>query len=93
LPISYRQNDKLTVKEGKLFKNNGHKFFSNNHLTVRAKHTQSRRHISPVANRIINNQDGGIILISIQDNGLMDGMMLSKAHQEYLVTNIIDTFN
>ena len=62
-------------------------------LSNRAKHTQSRHHISPVANGMINNEDRGIILMGIQDNGLIDGFMLSKVQQEHLVTNIIDTFN
>jgi hypothetical protein len=42
---------------------------------------------------MINNEDGGIILMDVQDNGLIDGLMLSKAQQEHLVTNIIDTFD
>ncbi len=62
-------------------------------LSIRAKHTQSRRHISPVANGMINNEDRGIILMGVQDNGLINGLMLSKAQQEYLVTNIVDTVN
>jgi hypothetical protein len=62
-------------------------------LSIRAKHTQSRRHISPVACGMINNEDGGIILMGVQDNGLIDGLMLSKAQQEHLVTNIVDTFD
>jgi len=36
-------------------------------LSIRAKHTQSRRHISPVANGMINNEDGGLILNGVQD--------------------------
>jgi hypothetical protein len=62
-------------------------------LSIRAKHTQSRRHISPVACGMLNNEDGGIILMGVQDNGLIDGLMLSKAQQEHLVANIIDTFD
>ena len=31
--------------------------------------------------------------MGVQDNGLIDGLMLSKAQQEHLVTNIIDTFD
>jgi hypothetical protein len=42
-------------------------------LSIRAKHTQSRCHISPVANGMINNEDRGIILMGVQDNGLIDG--------------------
>jgi len=42
---------------------------------------------------MINNEDGGIILMGIQDNGLIDGLMLSKAQQEHLVANIVDTFD
>jgi hypothetical protein len=61
-------------------------------LSIIAKHTQSCRHISPVPCGMINNEDGGIILMGIQDNGLIDGLMLSKAQQEHLVTNIVDTF-
>ena len=62
-------------------------------LSIRAKHTQSRHHILPVANGLINNEDGGIILMGVQDNGLIDGLMLSKSQQEHLVTNIFDTFD
>ncbi len=36
-------------------------------LSIRAKHTQFRRHISPVANGMINNEDGGLILNGVQD--------------------------
>jgi predicted HTH transcriptional regulator len=42
---------------------------------------------------MINNEDGGIILMGVQDNGLIDGLMLSKAQQEHLVANISDTFD
>ena len=62
-------------------------------LSIRAKHTQSRHHILPVANGLINNEDGGIILMGVQDSGLIDGLMLSKSQQEHLVTNIFDTFD
>jgi predicted HTH transcriptional regulator len=92
LPLSYHRHDQFTVKEGKLVKFKGHKSFAIEQLSVRAKHTQSRRHISPVACGMINNEDGGIILMGVQDNGLIDGLMLSKAQQEHLVKNIIDTF-
>ena len=60
-------------------------------LSIRAKYTQSRRQISPVVNGMINNEDGGLLLIGVQENGLIDGLMLSKFQQEHLVTNIIDT--
>jgi len=93
LPLSYRWHDQFTVKEGKLIKYKGHKSFAIEQLSVRAKHTQSRRHISPVACGMINNEDGGIILMGVQDNGLIDGLMLSKAQQEHLVANISDTFD
>jgi hypothetical protein len=93
LPLSYRRHDQFTVKEGKLVEYKGHKSFSMEQLSIRAKHTQSRRHISPVACGMLNNEDGGIILMGVQDNGLIDGLMLSKAQQEHLVANIIDTFD
>ncbi len=31
--------------------------------------------------------------MGVQDNRLIDGLMLSKAQQEHLVTNIVDTFH
>jgi hypothetical protein len=93
LPLSYRRHDQFTVKEGKLVEYKGHKSFAIEQLSVRAKHTQSRRHISPVACGMINNEDGGIILMGVQDNGLIDGLMLSKAQQEHLVANNVDTFD
>ncbi len=31
--------------------------------------------------------------MGVQDNGLIDGLMLSKAQQEHLVANIVDTFD
>jgi len=48
-------------------------------LFITTKHTQTRSHISPVANGMINNEDGGIILMCVQENKLIDGLMLSKA--------------
>ena len=90
-PFSYRRHDQFTVKEGKLVKYKGHKSFSMQQLSIRAKHTQSRRQISPVANGMINNEDGGLLLIGVQENGLIDGLILSKSQQEHLVTNITDT--
>ena len=66
-PFSYRRHDQFTVKEGQFFKYKGHKSFSMQQLSNRAKHTQSRCHISPVANGMINNEDGGLIL-----NGVLD---------------------
>jgi hypothetical protein len=93
LPLTYHRHDQLTVQEGKLVEYKGHRSFTIEQLSVRAKHTQSRRHISPVACGMINNEDGGIILMGVQDNGLIDGLMLSKAQQEHVVTNIIDTFD
>ncbi len=42
---------------------------------------------------MINNEDGGIILIGVQDNGLIDGLVLSNAQQEHVVANIINTFD
>ena len=42
---------------------------------------------------MINNEDGGIILMGVQDNGLIDGLMLSNAQQEHVVANIINTFD
>jgi len=42
---------------------------------------------------MINNEDGGLILMGVQDNGLIDGLILSKSQQEHLVTNIIDMFD
>jgi hypothetical protein len=93
LPFSYRRHDQFNVTEGKLVEYKGHKSFSMEQLSIRAKHTQSRRHISPVACGMLNNEDGGIILMGVQDNGLIDGLMLSKAQQEHLVANIINTFD
>ncbi len=43
-------------------------------LSIKAKHTQPHRHISPVANGMINNEDGGIILMGVHDNGLIYGL-------------------
>jgi hypothetical protein len=77
----------------KLVEYEGHKSLAIEQLSIIVKHTQSRCHISPVANGMINNEDGSIILIGVQDNGLIDGLMLSKAQQEHLVTNIINTFD
>jgi hypothetical protein len=54
-------------------------------LSIRAKHNQSRRHISPVANGMINNEDGGIIHMGVQDNGLIDNLMLSKHNKNTLL--------
>ena len=45
-------------------------------LSIRAKYTQSRRNISPVAKGMINNEDGGIIIMGVHDNGLIYGLML-----------------
>jgi len=84
LPFSYRRHDRFTIKGGKLVEYKGHKSFLIGKLPIRAKHTQSRRHISPVANGMI---------MGVQDNGLIDGLMLSKSQQEQLVTNIIDMFD
>ncbi len=92
-PFSYRWHDQFIIKEGKLVEYEGHKSFAMEQLSIRVKHTQSRRHISPVANGMINNEDGGVILIGVQDKGLIDDLMLSKAQQEHLVTNIIDNFD
>jgi hypothetical protein len=91
LPLSYHRHDQFTVKEGKLVEYKGHRSFAIGQLSVRAKHTQSCRHISPVACGMINY--GGIILMGVQDNGLIDGLMLSKAQQDHVVVNIIDTFD
>ena len=93
LPLFYHRHDQLTVKEGKLVEYKGHRSFAIEQLSIRAKHTQSCCHISPVACGMINNKDGGIILMGVQDNGLIDGLMLSKAQQEHVVTNIVDTFD
>jgi hypothetical protein len=86
-------HDQFTIKDGKLVEYKGHKSFAMEQLSIRAKHTQPCHHISPVANGMINNEDGGIILMGVQDNRWIDGLMLSKAQQEHLVTNIIDTFD
>jgi predicted HTH transcriptional regulator len=42
---------------------------------------------------MINNEDGGLILMGVQDNGLINGLILSKSQQEHLVTNIVDMFD
>jgi hypothetical protein len=83
--ISYRQQDQFSVKEGKLVKYKGHKSVTMEQLSIRAKHTQSRRHISPVANGMINNEDGGINHMGVQDNGLIDNLMLSKHNKNTLL--------
>jgi predicted HTH transcriptional regulator len=93
VPLSYRWHDQFTIREGKFVEYERNKSFAMEQLSITVKHTQSHCHISPVANGMINNEDRGIILIGVQDKGLIDGLMLSNAQQEHLVMNIIDTFD
>ena len=78
------------VKEGKLVEYKGHTSFTIERPSVWAKHTPSCRQILPVANRIINK---GIIIMGVQDNRLIYGLILSKVKHDHLVTNIVDTFD
>jgi len=54
---------------------------------------QTKRHISSVANGMLNNEKGGIILLGVHDDKCIEGFSLSGSQQQHIVLNIVDTFN
>jgi hypothetical protein len=67
--------------------------FSYEQLPVKAKRLQTKRHISSVANGMLNNEKGGIILMGVHDDKRIEGFTLSRAQQQHIILSIFDTFN
>ena len=42
---------------------------------------------------MLNNEKGGIILLGVHDDKCIEGFSLSRYQQQYIVLNIVDTFN
>jgi hypothetical protein len=92
MPSFYRHGIFLVDKDDDIeFK--GHLAFSYEQLPVRAKRLQMNRHISSVANGMLNNEKGGIILMGVHDDKRIEGFSLSRAQQQHIVLGIINTFN
>jgi hypothetical protein len=92
MPSFYR-HDIFLVDEDNDVKFKGHLAFSYEQLPVRAKRLHTKRHISSVANRMLNNKKGGIILMGVNDDKRIEGFTLSRAQQQHIVLSIVDTFN
>jgi hypothetical protein len=90
---SFYRHDTFLVEEDENVKFKGHLAFSYEQLLVKAKRMQTKRHISSVANIMLNNEKGGIILLEVHDNKCIEGFSLSRYQQQYIVLNIVDTFN
>jgi hypothetical protein len=90
---SFYLHDIFLVDEDDDVEFKGHLAFSYEQLPVKAKRLQTKRHISSVANRMLNNKKGGIILMGVHDNKCIEGFTLSRAQQQHIVLSIVDTFN
>jgi hypothetical protein len=91
-PPFYR-HDIFLVDEDDDVKFKGHLAFSYEQLPVKAKRLQTKGHISSVANEMLNNEKGGIILMGVHDDKRIEGFTLSRAQQQHIVLSIVDTFN
>ena len=60
---SFYRHDVFLVDEDDDVEFKGHLAFSYEQLPVKAKRLQTKRHISSVANGMLNNEKGGIILM------------------------------
>jgi hypothetical protein len=92
-PPSFYRNDIFLVDEDDDVKFKGHLPFSYEQLPVRAKIMQTKRHISSVANGMLNNEKGGIILMGVHNDKRIEGFTLSRSQQQHIVLSIVDTFN
>jgi hypothetical protein len=90
---SFYQHDIFLVDEDDDVEFKGHLAFSYEQLPVKAKRLQTKRHISSVANGMLNNEKGGIILMGVHDDKRTKGFTLSRAQQQHSVLSIVDTFN
>ena len=90
---SFYCHDTFLVEEDNNVKFKGHLAFSYEQLPVKAKRMQTKRHISSVANGMLNNEKGGIILLGVHDDKCIEGFSLSGSQQQHIVLKIIDTFN
>jgi hypothetical protein len=90
---SFYCHDTFLVKEDDDVEFKGHLAFSYKQLPVKAKRMQTKRHISSVANGMLNNEKGGNILLGVHDDKCIEGFSLSRYQQQYIVLNIADTFN
>jgi hypothetical protein len=90
---SFYRHDIFLVDEDDDVKFKGHLAFSYEQLLVKAKRLQTKRHISSVANGMLNNEKGGIILMGVHDDKRIEGFTLSRAQQQHIVLSIVDTFN
>jgi hypothetical protein len=71
----------------------GHLAFSYEQLPLKAKRLQTKRHISSVANTMLNNEKGGIILMGVHNDKRIEGFSLSRSQQQHILLSIVDTFN
>jgi hypothetical protein len=90
---SFYRHDVFLVDEDDDVEFKGHLAFSYEQLPVKAKRLQTERHISSVANGMLNNEKGGIILMGVHDDKRIEGFTLSRAQQQHIVLSIVDTFN
>ena len=90
---SFYRHDVFLVDEDDDVEFKGHLAFSYEQLPVKAKRLQTKRHISSVANGMLNNEKGGIILMGVHYNKQIEGFILSRAQQQRIVLSIVDTFN
>ena len=90
---SFYRHDVFLVDEDDDVEFKGHLAFSYEQLPVKAKRLQTKRHISSVANGMLNNKKGGIILMGVHDDKRIEGFTLSRAQQQHIVLSIVDTFN
>jgi len=90
---SFYQHDIFLVAEDDDVEFKGHLAFSYEQLPVRAKRLQTKRHISSVANGMLNNEKGGIILMGVHNDKRIEGFTLSRAQQQHIILSIFDTFN
>ena len=90
---SFYRHDVFLVDEDDDVEFKGHLAFSYEQLPVKAKRLQTKRHISSVANGMLNNEKGGIILMGVHDDKRIEGFTLSRAQQQHIVLSIVDTFN
>jgi hypothetical protein len=91
-PSFYCHNTFL-VKEDDDMEFKGHLAFSYEQLSIKATQLLTKRHISSVANGMLNNKKGGIILMRVHDDRHIKGFTLSRSKQQHIVLSIINTFN
>jgi hypothetical protein len=90
---SFYCHDTILVKEDDDVECIGNLSFSYEQLLIKARRFSTRRHISSVSNGMLNDEEGGIILMEVHDGKCVKGFSLSRSQLKHIVLNIVNTLS